>query len=125
MPCICMVLPQKPRRREGVSPQDRAIPCSVIADKTDVYSFGVVMLELVTGMPAVSQDLTPPQLCLRVKDFIKGATDTFINPKKTETHVKSEGGHARGPGANLTAGQSQVCLSGRNAFAICPLQVLC
>ena len=89
------------------------------ADKTDVYSFGVVMLELVTGMPAVSQDLTPPQLCLRVKDFIKGATDTFINPKKTETHVKSEGGHARGPGANLTAGQSQVCLS------LCHMPVAC
>jgi hypothetical protein len=36
-----------------------------------VYSFGVVMLELVTGMPAVSQDANPPQLCLRVKDYLK------------------------------------------------------
>lgn len=41
------------------------------ADKTDVYSFGVVMMELITGLPAVTSDLNPPQLCLRVKDFIK------------------------------------------------------
>lgn len=41
------------------------------ADKTDVYSFGVVMMELITGLPAVTSDRNPPQLCLRVKDFIK------------------------------------------------------
>jgi hypothetical protein len=32
------------------------------------------MLELVTGMPAVSQDANPPQLCLRVKDYLKVGT---------------------------------------------------
>jgi hypothetical protein len=45
------------------------------------------MLELVTGMPAVSQDLSPPQLCLRVKDFMK--VDYRCTLRQSFTEIRS------------------------------------
>ncbi|XP_063934656.1 uncharacterized protein LOC135146428 [Zophobas morio] len=60
-----------------------------ITNRADVYSFGVVLLELITGFPAVLPEFTPPQLCLRVKDYLKGNATWFRHPKDNTVPFKS------------------------------------
>jgi hypothetical protein len=54
-----------------------------------MYSFGSLAFVKITGFPAVLPEFTPPQLCLRVKDYLKGNATWFRHPKDNTVPFKS------------------------------------